>query len=94
MVCCCVLQSAVDIDGNERSLQEFAGKVTVFVNVASKCGYTDANYKGRQCFQCIEPRGLWGWGRCQQLQGVPEPFFAGINVNKVLRQAPKDSTWL
>lgn len=47
-VCCCgVLQSAVDIDGHERSLQDFAGKVTVFVNVASKCGYTDANYKGR-----------------------------------------------
>jgi hypothetical protein len=29
-------------------LQEFAGKVTIFVNVASKCGYTDANYKGEQ----------------------------------------------
>ncbi|GLC34488.1 hypothetical protein PLESTB_001255800 [Pleodorina starrii] len=37
---------AVDIDGKVRSLSEFAGKVTIVVNVASACGYTDENYKG------------------------------------------------
>lgn len=40
------LQEAVDIDGKTRSLSEFAGKVTLVVNVASACGYTDENYKG------------------------------------------------
>lgn len=49
------VQSAVDIDGHERSLQEFAGKVTVFVNVASQCGYTDSNYKGEQQQQQDHP---------------------------------------
>ena len=30
----------VDIDGNQRSLGEFAGKVALVVNVASRCGFT------------------------------------------------------
>lgn len=40
------LQEALDIDGKVRKLSEFAGKVTLVVNVASACGYTDENYKG------------------------------------------------
>lgn len=32
--------SFIDIDGKERSLTEFKGKKIMFVNVASKCGYT------------------------------------------------------
>ena len=43
------LQSAVDIDGHEVNLSKYAGKKAVIVvNVASACGYTDANYKGRR----------------------------------------------
>lgn len=32
--------SAKDIDGNERSLNEWRGKAMLIVNVASKCGFT------------------------------------------------------
>ncbi len=37
--------SAKDIDGRERSLQEFAGQAVLVVNVASKCGFTP-QYQG------------------------------------------------
>lgn len=32
--------SALDIDGNERTLDEFEGRVLLIVNVASRCGFT------------------------------------------------------
>ena len=34
------------IDGKETPLKKFEGKVALVVNVASKCGLTDGNYKG------------------------------------------------
>jgi glutathione peroxidase len=37
--------SAVDIDGKERALSEFRGKVLLIVNVASQCGFTP-QYQG------------------------------------------------
>jgi len=37
--------SAKDIDGNEVSLEKYKGHVCVIVNVATKWGKTDVNYK-------------------------------------------------
>jgi hypothetical protein len=67
-----------DIDGAERPLSAFAGKVTMFVNVASQCGYTQANYVGLQALYEKYRRAhaihailaaavatchaVWGWG--------------------------------
>jgi len=37
--------TATDIDGNEVSLEKYRGHVCIIVNVASKWGLTDVNYK-------------------------------------------------
>ena len=41
---------AVDIDGKDRQLSEFAGKLVLIVNTASACGYTP-QYEGLQKLQ-------------------------------------------
>ncbi|SSC64445.1 glutathione peroxidase [Ciceribacter selenitireducens] len=41
---------AVDIDGKNRDLSEFAGKLVLIVNTASACGYTP-QYEGLQKLQ-------------------------------------------
>lgn len=38
--------SARDIDGNNFDFENLRGKVTVVVNVASHCGYTESHYRG------------------------------------------------
>ena len=40
------VQTVRDFSGAEVSLAQYAGKVTLVVNVASACGYTEKNYKG------------------------------------------------
>nr|AFP33289.1 glutathione peroxidase [Dugesia japonica] len=37
--------SVKDADGNSLHLSDFSGKVLLFTNVASECGYTDSHYK-------------------------------------------------
>eukprot|EP00979_Chaetoceros_neogracilis_P018405 scaffold10583_cov290-Chaetoceros_neogracile.AAC.24 len=38
--------SALDIDNKELPFSDLKGKITVIVNVASRCGYTESHYKG------------------------------------------------
>ena len=48
MLCGLFVQGVVeDIDGEPKDLSEFAGNVSVVVNVASHCGFTETNYRGK-----------------------------------------------
>jgi glutathione peroxidase len=61
---------ARSIDGQERSLGEFEGKVALVVNVASKCGLTP-HYAGLQkLYESYQRRGL-------EVLGFPCNQFAG-----------------
>lgn len=62
--------SARTIDGEERALGDFAGKVALVVNVASKCGLTP-HYAGLQkLYEAHRDRGL-------EVLGFPCNQFAG-----------------
>jgi len=47
-----------DIEGQERDLSEFAGKVILMVNTASKCGYTPQYEALQKLYQQHEARGF------------------------------------
>ncbi len=61
----------MDIDGKTRSLSEFAGKVTLVVNVASACGYTDENYKGECGGVIASVHGACSRARTRRAAAVP-----------------------
>lgn len=65
--------SAIDIDGHDKALSEYEGKVLLIVNVASKCGFTP-QYTGLQkLWETYRDRGLVVMGfPCDQF-GNQEP---------------------
>src|SRR5690625_7408319 len=65
--------TATDIEGNERSMAEFKGKVEVVLNAASRCGFTP-QYKGLEAlYQEYKDQGLVILGfPCNQF-GKQEP---------------------
>ncbi len=65
--------SATDIEGRQRALDEFRGKVLLIVNVASRCGFTP-QYRGlEKLWRDHGPRGLVVLGfPCDQF-GHQEP---------------------
>jgi len=52
------------------ALSKYAGKVSIVVNVASQCGYTQQNYKGLvqlydefkdRGLEVVRPQNCWFW---------------------------------
>ena len=65
--------NAVDIDGQQRDLSEYAGKVMLVVNVASKCGFTPQYTGLEKLWTDYKDRGLVVLGfPCDQF-GHQEP---------------------
>jgi len=64
--------SAVDIDGNEVSLEKYEGHVCIIVNVASKWGKTDVNYR-----QLVELYNKYSEAEGLRILGFPCNQFGG-----------------
>ncbi|AXA84107.1 glutathione peroxidase [Lysobacter oculi] len=65
--------NALDIEGRDRSLREFEGKVLLIVNVASRCGFTPQYAGLQQLWETYRERGLVVLGfPCDQF-GHQEP---------------------
>ncbi len=65
--------SAVDLDGNQRSLAEFSGRLLLVVNVASRCGFTPQYAGLEKLWRDLGERGVTVLGfPCDQF-GHQEP---------------------
>jgi len=64
--------SAVDIDGNEVSMEKYKGHVCIIVNVASKWGKTDVNYR-----QLVELYNKYSEAEGLRILGFPCNQFGG-----------------
>jgi len=60
-----------DIDGNEQSMDRYKGHVLIVANVASKCGFTKANYE-----QLNELYEKYGESKGLRILGMPSNQFA------------------
>jgi len=64
--------SATDIDGTEVSMEKYKGHVCIIVNVASKWGKTDVNYR-----QLVELYGKYSEADGLRILGFPCNQFGG-----------------
>ncbi|KAH9515275.1 Glutathione peroxidase 7 [Bulinus truncatus] len=80
---------ALDINNKKVSLEKFRGKVSLVVNVASECGYTDGHYQGLNFLQdsladsklfnvLAFPCNQFG----QQEPGSAEEIYDFVHINK------------